>query len=397
MTLIKSKKSAFIMKICVPFFRNEQPCHKLNLWVILLPFTHTFFTFSEYSWCMKNYTKLLMRLTAVSFIIIGCNSPPELSTVETAVSPTLTSIPDAEPETAVSLPIDLESIQTYTVKPANIDPAISQRPGEHIAYINPAIPPRNQLVVILPGTGATPDLYAQFGTTAAGVGFHTVGLVYENRGSISSRCKNSDDEQCAEYARLEIINGTDLSDQVDVNQSNSIENRLLRLLQYLHTQQPTEGWNQYFEGDTIKWERIILVGHSQGGGHVGLLARDHVVARVIFFNSPSDFSELSGTTADWIRDDSVTAAENYYAFFHQDDGGAKRVQVYQDLGMASFGEPVNVDENSPPYAQSHMLFTEIPSENPHVAVIGDPLLPLDDEGVSRYQDVWIYLLTGQEN
>jgi len=93
----------------------------------------------------------------------------------------------------------------------------------------------------------------------------------------------------------------------------------------------------------------------------------------------------------------LTPTENYYAFFHQDDGGPKRIQVYQDLGMGPFGIPVNVDDNLPPYEESHMLYTQIPSSNPHAAVIGDPLLPLDEKGTPLYQDAWAYLLTHQNN
>lgn len=356
---------------------------------------------------MKKYTSVIIWLTAVTLIISGCKLGTELEKpeVETVVSSTPSPIPDIKPivatETAVFLatpiPIIVEGIQTYTIKPADTDPAISQRPGEHTAYFNPTIPPRNQLVVILPGSKATPALYTQFSTVTAGLGFHTVGLIYENRDAISSLCKNSNDEQCAEQARLEIINGTELSENVNVNQSNSIENRLLRLLQYLHRQQPVEGWNQYFQDEAILWKRLIIVGHSQGGGHAGLLARDYEVARVVFFNSPSDFSATFGTTASWIKDTPLTPTENYYAFFHQDDGGPKRIQVYQDLGMGPFGVPVNVDDNLPPYEESHMLYTQIPSSNPHAAVIGDPLLPLDKEGTPLYQDAWAYLLTHQNN
>jgi pimeloyl-ACP methyl ester carboxylesterase len=44
--------------------------------------------------------------------------------------------------------------------------------------------------------------------------------------------------------------------------------------------------------------RMILAGHSQGGGHAAFIAMRHEVARVLMFGSPKDFSTRFNQPAD---------------------------------------------------------------------------------------------------
>jgi hypothetical protein len=47
--------------------------------------------------------------------------------------------------------------------------------------------------------------------------------------------------------RLEILDGTDRTPLVDVDRANSIENRLIKLLQYLDANRPGEGWGGFLD------------------------------------------------------------------------------------------------------------------------------------------------------
>src|SRR5207248_8177784 len=73
-----------------------------------------------------------------------------------------------------------------------------------------------------------------------------------------------------------------------VNRANSLENRILKLLAYLQNRYPNEGWGNYVERGAPKWSSIVVSGHSQGGGHAALTARNNVVARVAMFSAPTD-------------------------------------------------------------------------------------------------------------
>ncbi len=275
---------------------------------------------------------------------------------------------------------------------------------------------KNQLLVFIPGTGADPALhYREFCELAVAEGFHAIGLVYKNATSISDICgaAATTDPQCSEDARLEIIYGWERSTAIEVNRANSIEYRLMRLLDYLRTSYPEQAWNQYLDSSsgTLQWDQIVFAGHSQGGGHAALIARDQLVAKTILFNSPSDRNTHIDNPLHqppWFYDQHVTPNAHYYAFYHQQNGGDNRLAVYELFGLGEFGAEVNVDLAEPPYANSHILFTDQntfdysaytnPScqggdgFNAHSDIIVDCEVPFRSDQELAYQDVWKYLL-----
>jgi hypothetical protein len=126
------------------------------------------------------------------------------------------------------------------------------------------------------------------------------------------------DLDCYGKVRLEVIDGTDRTQLVNVNRSNSIENRLIRLLLYLHARSPGDGWGQYLSADnTLNWPVFVVGGHSQGGGHAGLLGRYHRVSRVIML-AAMDFSTRASALANWIAPPATTPnatpADRFFGF-----------------------------------------------------------------------------------
>ena len=292
---------------------------------------------------------------------------------------------------------------------------------KHQIFVNQFVPSRNKLLVFLPGTGGRPkDHYSEFCKTAANEGYHVIGLVYKNITSISSICGTmaTADTLCSENARMEIIYGTDLSQEVEVDAANSILNRLTRLLYYLASNYPAKGWEQYIDATTMSlhWENIALAGHSQGGGHAALIARDNIVNRVLFFNCPSDANLNIPTPLNqpsWFYDPHITPDSCYYAFYHQQNGGANRLAIYNLFGLGNYGEAVNVDITSPDYNYTHILYSDStsfdydtyinhtcdetppinPTYNPHSDIIIDCEIPRDVFNNNPYEEVWQYMLT----
>ncbi len=198
---------------------------------------------------------------------------------------------------------------------------------------------------------------------------------------------------------MEIIDGTDRTTLVTVDRANCIENRIIKLLQYLQQQNSTENWSQFLDNGNIIWEKVVIAGHSQGGGHTGLIAKNHKVARVLLFAAPKDFSIYFSNPANWINSSTQTPSNRYFAFTHSSDEFgctyAQQLTIYSNLGLSQLGSTVNVDIIISPYSNSRILTSTISvnsSLNAHSCVIVDNSVKLDINNVPIYRSVWIYML-----
>jgi hypothetical protein len=274
------------------------------------------------------------------------------------------------------------------------DSAISAVPagGEapHLA-INPSptVAPRAKLLVFLPGTQGRPSQYTYILRAGASRGFHAVGINYPNQTAMGSLCQFSADPDCYWTARNEVIfgNGTPVSGQSAVTRADSVVNRLNKLLKWLANNQSAEGWGQFLRVDgTVDWSKVVLAGHSQGGGHVGVLAKTVSLSRAVYFSAPEDWNELANLPAGWIAArPNVTAATLQFGFG-------------SDLDTL-----VPVDGAAAPFFNSHQLRTSL-SFNPastaptsalrfHGVTVVDTSTPIDAKGRPLFDinGVWKYL------
>jgi len=296
------------------------------------------------------------------------------------------------------------------------DSAISAFPagGEapHLA-INPSptVAPRAKLLVFLPGTQGRPSQYTYILRAGASRGFHAVGINYPNQTAMGSLCQFSADPDCYWTARNEVIfgNGTPVSGQSAVTRADSVVNRLNKLLKWLANNQSAEGWGQFLRVDgTVDWSKVVLAGHSQGGGHVGVLAKTVSLSRAVYFSAPEDWNELANLPAGWIAarpnvtaatlqfgfgSDLDTLVPNAHAFVHWDGLGLPRPSA----------GPVLVDGAAAPFFNSHQLRTSL-SFNPastaptpalrfHGVTVVDTSTPIDAKGRPLFDTngVWKYL------
>ncbi len=291
-----------------------------------------------------------------------------------------------------------DSLRTYEVRASETDARIAFELRKHFAWHNPSCQPKNLLLLHLVGTIDHPQSTTYFPALAANHGYHALSLKYPNGTSAQSPCRNSIDSSCFERFRREIIEGINYSPDIQVDTVDCINNRLIRLLQYLHAQHPAEGWDTYFSGNAIHWSQLVLSGHSQGGGHAALIAKDHRVNRVIMFASPNDFSEHFNEPAFWASRPSSTPAAAFYAFANLHDDIVDFPEQYQHwtlMGMAAFGDSLRIQGAACPFDHSHRLYTI--DSRPGLAVshslmIRDDDTPLDSTGKAVYEDVWKYLL-----
>ncbi len=281
-----------------------------------------------------------------------------------------------------------DSVQIYKIGPQATDSSIDNWLETHYVTINKSKPLRGKLFVFFPGSHGIPDSHHLLINRASEVGYHAISLRYPNSWMVGGLCQDSCDPDCHEQVRLDILDGGERSNKVQIGYHNSIINRLVKLLQYLNQQHPEERWNDYIEGNTPKWESIILAGHSQGGGQAAMIAKMYEVERVIMFASPADYNQGLKLPAPWLSKESKTPTNRYYGFVHFQDRGFKKIRrAWKLLGMAGSGPIVNVDEQSSPYNGSRRLVTNSAPANRrnyHISVIKG--------GSHVLEEVWSYLL-----
>jgi pimeloyl-ACP methyl ester carboxylesterase len=245
------------------------------------------------------------------------------------------------------------------------------------------------LFVFLPGTGGSPDQYSTFLRYAAARGLHVVGLAYPNADSVNALCPGAASSTCHEDFRLEVITGEPRSPIVDVNRANSIDNRVRALLAFLEQQYPTEGWGAYLTNSELRWDRVTVAGHSQGGGHAAMIARMRLVRRAILFNATEP--------APWTGSGFATPADRLYGFVHRLEAGATGITESWRL-MKMLGPVVSVDATPTTYEGAHQLETGLTPINGsathqayHQCGVVDAYLPTGN-GEPLFAPIWAYLL-----
>ncbi len=294
--------------------------------------------------------------------------------------------------------------QSWFILPKDTDAQIDTATEAHYVCLNKAVAARNQLFVFFPGTGGLPRHYQLISNTAADMGFHVINLRYYNFNAVNTLCGGlNTDLDCYGKVRLEIIDGTDRTDLINVSRVNSVENRLIKLLQYMQRNYPNDGWEQFLHADSINWSRIVTSGHSQGGGHAAIIAKYHKIARVVMF-AAMDYNGRVMKPANWIGANNATSASAYYGFSHQRDEAVNftilSAQIWPAYGMNAFGPVVNVDAAAPPYDNTHSLTTDLEPASGlpqfgkyHNGIAVDVFVPKLQDGTPVYKKIWEYLLS----
>ncbi len=287
-----------------------------------------------------------------------------------------------------------------TFAPSLADPAITLFDSSHHAYRNAATAARGRLFLFLPGTGALPFQYRQILRCAADHGFHALGLMYPNSPSVGELTA-TEPPDAAGKVRLEIIDGTDRTTLVNVDRTNSVENRLVKALKHLQAIAPAENWSQFLgQDDSIRWNKILVAGHSQGGGHAAILSRTVACNRALIFNA-SDWNATANRPADWMFASSATPAERVFGVGHLRDPVVTAPQIR--LGWSALDLPALGAERAPesgayPFEYTHQFMTNVePSDNSspqnnHGAVIVDARVMPDAFGLPLVRPFWSHLL-----
>ena len=286
------------------------------------------------------------------------------------------------------------------IKPSDTNPLITTFVADsHYVYINNNVAPQNILVVHLPGSFGEPKRATLFGSLAADLGFHSIGLMYPNIPTVGSFCSNATDPDCFENVRREIIEGADYSTNLTIISTESILSRTKKLIEYLNTNYPAENWGQYLDANNeLVFQKIIFSGHSQGGGHATVIAKFYPIKRAICFSSPKDWRNQTNSPPVWLSSGNwQTPKSAIYCFNHVlDEHTNHQLEIWDSLGLNDFGTPINVDFSPNPYNHTRQLTTafNVTAGDEHACTIQDNKTPkIANSPV--FIPVWTYMLTDQ--
>jgi hypothetical protein len=237
--------------------------------------------------------------------------------------------------------------------------------GQNANRLNYALEPaesaRRTLVVLLNGSGSTPseltiDPSRNLLTAAVESGNHVLAVAYRSDVSLIRICGGR--PECYGPSRQTLVAGVLTpgadSSLADIREDEGIVARIEQALRTLINRRPQGGWDAFVTGaaagpvsDRIAWQRAIVAGHSQGGGHAAYLGKLFPLMRVVQFSSTCDAP--AGVPAPWTAAQSPWATSPATAFVGFSaptvftngvpSGGdlncPYHVAVWQNLGMSA--------------------------------------------------------------
>jgi hypothetical protein len=276
-------------------------------------------------------------------------------------------------------------------------PAIGAPDGPNLVAVDPSVRPNGELFVFLPGTGGLPRCCEQLLRVAATTGFAAIGLAYPNGVSADRRCGN--DLPCYEAVRRNEFDGGTPGPASAVAPDNAIESRLASLLSYLARTQPDGHWSRFLDGTRVDWSRVVVAGHSQGGGEAAYVGKAEATEGIILLSSVVDSTNTQPpVAAPYLASRGRTPQDRYVGFDHTADPFFTKITTgWKALGLERFGGLAPVDDRTAPYGHTHQLITSVGVPRrivlpEHDSTAVDIETPECADGTPRFAPVWRYML-----
>jgi len=303
---------------------------------------------------------------------------------------------------------------THFVIPSTTDPEITTTNFNqpHAVVLATNVPALGKLLLHLPGTDSNPQGALEWLRTAATLGYHAIGLKYQNEPSMAALCTVNTNLDCYEDTTDETVTGLFHPDNLtnvlkQVRRADSIENRVQKLLAGLVATAPaSQNWGQFLDATGgVRWSEITLSGHSQGGSCALFLAKTRRVDRAVVFATVDWILFPTNRQPAWFANPSLTPAERIYGFTHRLDsvlnGFWQQPPIWDDIEISTFGPLVFIESNAPPYSRSHTLTSLLQpaatnangSFKYHNSVITDDAVPRTVGGEVAWLPAWSYMLT----
>jgi pimeloyl-ACP methyl ester carboxylesterase len=247
------------------------------------------------------------------------------------------------------------------------------------------------LLLFLPATGAVPRDYSAFLDTASSLGYHVLALDYWNLGlSVARTCGT--DPVCYGDVVANRFDGSHAGIHSSVASNDSIVTRLTHALTVLHARDPAGGWERYLSGGRVRWNRLVLAGHSQGGGEAAYIAHRHRVQGVLMFASP--VASDGTVVATWLSDRGATSIDRYYGLDDVHDVYLRRIEgSWAAMGLSGAEQSVAVNSGLPFVGGHRMLSNaELGTARQAHGRIVDDNGPRTKAGSPLFQPIWQWML-----
>ena len=234
-------------------------------------------------------------------------------------------------------PCLLDSEATYLCDPAFDSHTQGKR--LHRTVLRTDLPHhRDELLLFLPpGPGDSNFKVRQW---AAAMGYRVLSLGYANAESIADLC-NPVGDPCYHDFRYELFSGADLSPHVEVGRGDSMEQRLVRVLQHLRDTGVDGDWGRFLDADDhVRWDQVVLMGWSIGAGQAAFVGKLVPVKGVVLLSGPKDrVNDPDRVPSSWLRSPGATEGCRHYGVFH----GSEPLVAHPDdvlrQAWASLGMP----------------------------------------------------------
>ncbi|HEX3886573.1 MAG TPA: hypothetical protein VHW05_03665 [Phenylobacterium sp.] len=289
-------------------------------------------------------------------------------------------------------------IDVTTVDPAAVQAANRHtgQPNKHfvLAAQNPSAR-KKKLFLYIVGSGVSETTAQEILYEGARRGYNAIAIAYRNYEAVVPLCARSSDDDCTGKVREEILTGVDMTPLVTIGPKDALEPRLQKLLVYLRATYPSEGWGEFLKDGDTDWSKVTVAGHSQGAGHVALLAKRHRMDRAVMISGVADRAP-SGKPAPWLSRPNATPVERQFGFINVSDPVVTlpvALASWKAIGLK--GPPTSVDGQKPDFGGSHMLTTAVrpvTGANFHTVMVDDNILPRKPDGTPAHQQVWDFLI-----
>jgi hypothetical protein len=259
------------------------------------------------------------------------------------------------------------------------------------ASVDTRVVPQGKLVIWLMGHSS--GLFERLNS----YGLHAIRVHYANGwfGKFGNQSPGEDGMLLGKI-RLEAATGEDVSPLVTIPKPDGMMERALQFVKWLSKEHPQGGWKHFLseDGQTLRWDRVIMAGSSHGSTTAARFAKHQKVDRVVMLCGPRDQLEQ------WQALPSATPANRFFGFSHVLDtgwSGDHYCRSWELLGLHQFGAIINVDQTKPPYANSRRLITDADvkgdAKRAHSSVQPGGSAVKDADGNLLHEPVWKYLFT----
>jgi hypothetical protein len=281
-------------------------------------------------------------------------------------------------------------MQKYFIPPDETDEKIFRSDYMNMIVLDP-ICDRGTLLVFLGGANTYRKCsHRPLFEVALKNGYRVISLDYQYEPPANANCWRSNDDEC--YARNRACKTFGLQGVMALNvvPEECIENRLAKLLLYLKEHQPQWTWDRYLDGESPRWDRICVSGHSQGAGLAAYIAKEREVFRAVLFSSPWDhFPERQNKLAPWLFKDSLTPHARWFGAFHVKEHNSEMLEK----SFAALKIPAtNIRRFDRNPVVPEWIARDERADPFHISVVSSYTAPRGEDGAFLYQDDWSFLL-----